>query len=115
MKFEAESQEFANFLRSLEQFIRTLKVQNNFRNIKLFTGGIKSNTLECLNLRCKNLLLGEGADINKRSFREDVFILLETKVAGAQETPPSGLRWPCITVSKVVADHDSVLTQSRYI
>ena len=30
MKFQAEGQEFANFLRSLEQFIQTVKGQNNF-------------------------------------------------------------------------------------
>ena len=30
MKFEAEGQEFAKFLRSLEQFIQTVKGQNNF-------------------------------------------------------------------------------------
>ena len=29
-KFKAEGQEFANFLRSLEQFIQTVKGQNNF-------------------------------------------------------------------------------------
>ena len=30
LKFEAESQEFAKFLRSLEQLIQTVKGQNNF-------------------------------------------------------------------------------------
>ena len=30
LKFEAEGQEFAKILRSLEQFIQTVKVQNNF-------------------------------------------------------------------------------------
>ena len=29
LKFKAEGQEFANFLRSLEQFIQTVKGQNN--------------------------------------------------------------------------------------
>ena len=29
-KFEAEGREFAKFLRSLEQFIQTVKGQNNF-------------------------------------------------------------------------------------
>ena len=29
LKFEAEGQEFANVLRSLEQFIQTVKGQNN--------------------------------------------------------------------------------------
>ena len=32
---KAEGQEFENFLRSLEQFIQTVKGQNNFGNIKL--------------------------------------------------------------------------------
>ena len=30
LKFEAEAQEFEIFLRSLEQFIQTVKGQNNF-------------------------------------------------------------------------------------
>ena len=30
LKFEAESREFSKFLRSLEQFIHTVKGQNNF-------------------------------------------------------------------------------------
>ena len=30
LNFEAEGSEFAKFLRSLEQFIQTVKVQNNF-------------------------------------------------------------------------------------
>ena len=30
LKFEAEGREFENFLRSLEQFIQTVKGQNNF-------------------------------------------------------------------------------------
>ena len=30
LKFKAESQKFANFLRTLEQFIQTVKGQNNF-------------------------------------------------------------------------------------
>ena len=30
MKFEAEGREFAKFWRSLEQFIQTVKGQNNF-------------------------------------------------------------------------------------
>ena len=30
LKFEAESREFSKFLKSLEQFIQTVKGQNNF-------------------------------------------------------------------------------------
>ena len=30
LKFKAEGREFSNFLRSLEQFIQTVKGQNNF-------------------------------------------------------------------------------------
>ena len=30
LKFEVEGREFVNFLRSLEQFIQTVKGQNNF-------------------------------------------------------------------------------------
>ena len=36
MKFEAEDREFAKILRSLEQFVRTVKGQNNFGNKILF-------------------------------------------------------------------------------
>ena len=36
LKFEAEGREFAKILRSLEQFIRTVKGQNNFWNRILF-------------------------------------------------------------------------------
>ena len=36
MKFEAEDQEFAKFLRALEQFIQTVKGQNNLGNKMLF-------------------------------------------------------------------------------
>ena len=36
LKFEAEGREFAKFLRSPEQFIQTLKGQNNFDNRMLF-------------------------------------------------------------------------------
>ena len=36
LKFEAEGREFAKFLRSLEQFIQTVKGQNNFGNKMLF-------------------------------------------------------------------------------
>ena len=42
LKFEAVGQEFANFLRSLEQFIQTVKGQNNFCNrisFKFVPGG----------------------------------------------------------------------------
>ena len=36
LKFEAEGQEFAKYLRSHEQFIQTVKGQNNFGNRMLF-------------------------------------------------------------------------------
>ena len=36
MKFEAEGREFAKILRSLEQFIQTVKGQNNFWQQKAF-------------------------------------------------------------------------------
>jgi hypothetical protein len=37
LEFEAEGQEFAEFLRSLEQFIQTVKGQNNFGNRMFFS------------------------------------------------------------------------------
>ena len=36
LKLKAESREFANILRSLEQFVRTGKGKNNFLNRMLF-------------------------------------------------------------------------------
>ena len=36
LKFEAEGREFAQFLRSLEQFIQTVKGQKFFQNRMLF-------------------------------------------------------------------------------
>ena len=36
LKFDAEGQEFANFLRTLGQFIQTMKDQYNFWNRMLF-------------------------------------------------------------------------------
>ena len=36
LKFEAEGREFEIFIRSLEQFIQTVKGQNNFGNRMLF-------------------------------------------------------------------------------
>ena len=36
LKFEAEGRKFTKFLRSLEQFIQTVKGQNNFGNRMLF-------------------------------------------------------------------------------
>ena len=37
LKFEAKGQEFENFLRSLEQFIQTVKVRTIFGNGMLFS------------------------------------------------------------------------------
>ena len=36
LKFEAEGREFSKFLRSLKQFIQTVKGRNNFGNKMLF-------------------------------------------------------------------------------
>ena len=36
LKLKAEGREFAKFLRSVEQFIQTVKDQNNFSNRMLF-------------------------------------------------------------------------------
>ena len=46
MKFEAECQEFAKFLRSLEQFIQTVKGQNN-----LFDFALKWKSLRSIDCR----------------------------------------------------------------
>ena len=37
LKFEAEGREFSKFLRSLEQFIQTVKGQNNFLKQNILT------------------------------------------------------------------------------
>ena len=36
LKFKADGREFAKYLRSVEQFIQTVKGQNNFGNRMLF-------------------------------------------------------------------------------
>ena len=50
LKFIAEGREFTNFLRSVEQFIRTMKGQNHFQNIMFFVTCswkfLRSNTLK---------------------------------------------------------------------
>ena len=46
MKFEAEVREFANVLRSLEQFVRTVKGQNNLLVPGGFSDIIKIDQLE---------------------------------------------------------------------
>ena len=53
MEFEAEGQEFAKFLRSLELFIQTVKGQNNFwqQNVIIIKIGKKYWDLE---IRRKN-------------------------------------------------------------
>ena len=64
-KFEAEGSEFVSFLRSIQQFIQTVKDQNNFwkkNTFHSFTGGFyRSNILEQLiyqleqKMGCRNL------------------------------------------------------------
>ena len=51
LKLEAEGQEFAKFLRSLEQFIQTVKGQNNFGNRMFFNRFLRSNKLEQLEFK----------------------------------------------------------------
>ena len=56
LKFEAEGQEFAKFLRSLEQFIQTVKGQNNFWQQNAFLTSwrfLRSNKLELEQLEFK--------------------------------------------------------------
>ena len=58
LKFEAEGEEFAKILRSLEQLIQTVKGQNNFwKGLEVF----RSNKLEQL-----KLILGKIIGIEKR-------------------------------------------------
>ena len=55
LKFEAEGREFSKFLRSLEQFIQTMKGQNNFWQQNAFLSCswsfLRSNNLEQLELK----------------------------------------------------------------
>ena len=55
LKFEAEGQEFGNFLRSLKQFIQTVKGQNNFCKHNTFLTCswrfLRSNKLEQLEFK----------------------------------------------------------------
>ena len=53
LKFEAEGREFAKFLRSLEQFIQTVKGQNNFLVTECFFNWrfLRSKTLEQLEFK----------------------------------------------------------------
>ena len=57
MKFEAEGREFAKILTLLEQFIQTVKGQNNFLQQNAFftcyRRFLKSNKLECEQLEFK--------------------------------------------------------------
>ena len=48
LKFEAEGREFAKILRSLEQFLQTVKGQNNFAFLTHFWRFLISNRLEQL-------------------------------------------------------------------
>ena len=54
LKFKAEDHEFANFLRSLEQFIRTVKGKTMFDNrmfFNFFWRFLRSNKLEQLEFK----------------------------------------------------------------
>ena len=60
LKFEAEGREFAKFLRSLEQFIQTVKGQNNFRYQNAFLTCswmfLISNQLEQLEFKLEKVI-----------------------------------------------------------
>ena len=59
LKFEAESQEFANFFRSLQQFVQKVKGQNNFWQQNAFLTCscrfLRSNKLEQIGKNCWDL------------------------------------------------------------
>ena len=48
LKFKALNQEFAKILRSLEEFIQTMKDQNNFGNRKCFSLFLEVSQIECI-------------------------------------------------------------------
>ena len=59
LKFEAEGREFAKILRSLEQFIRTVKGQNNFwqqnASLTCIWRFLRSNKLEQLEFKLEKM------------------------------------------------------------
>jgi hypothetical protein len=60
LKFEAEGREFANFLRSLAQFIQTVNGQNNFWQQNAFLTCswrfLRSNELEQLEFKLEKVI-----------------------------------------------------------
>ena len=60
LKFEAEGRELAKFLRSLEQFIQTVKGQNNFWKQNAFLTCswrfLRSNNLEQLGFKLEKII-----------------------------------------------------------
>ena len=60
LKFEAEGREFSKFLRSLEQYIQTVKGQNNFWQQNAFLtcswGFLISNRLEQLEFKLEKII-----------------------------------------------------------
>ena len=57
MKIEAEGQDFAKFLRTLEQFIQTVKLWNNFSN-RILIKLVQCNKLEQLQFKLEKKVLG---------------------------------------------------------
>ena len=60
LKFEAEGREFAKILRSLEQFVRTVKGQNNFWQQNVFLACswrfLRCNNLEQLEFQLEKII-----------------------------------------------------------
>jgi hypothetical protein len=56
LKFEAEGKEFAKILRSLEQFIQTVKGQNNFLYQNAFFRFLRSNKFEQLEFKLEKII-----------------------------------------------------------
>ena len=75
MKFEAEGREFAKVLRSLEQFVQTVKGQNNFCQQNAFVTCswrfLKSNELEQLEFK---LEFWGGFRNMQEKFEKDIFV-----------------------------------------
>ena len=76
LKFEAEGQEFAKCLRSLEQFIQTVKGQNNFQGQNTFLTCswrfLISNNLEQFEFKLEKIIgiLKNAGKVGKCSFLE---------------------------------------------
>ena len=70
MKFEAEDQEFAKFLRSLEKIIQTVKGQNKNAFLTCSWSFLRSNVLEQFDFKFEKIIVTSksAGKVKKRIF-----------------------------------------------